>query len=382
MPYPGVPKSKEKEMERCVSNVMSDGESKSSAIAICHESIMGKDSQKMEKNMDSSNFYIPFSKKNEEEKMVYGYASTEVVDSQGEVVEKKAISDALPEYMKYANIREMHQPSAVGKTKQASMDETGLFIKVKVVDDTAWEKVKEGVYNGFSIGGSVVLKDGNRIKALDLKEISLVDRPANPKALFTAVKFDGTLEKSPDNMVAIDINEDKAEALSEIQAFTERQIGVAEVHNILMLARELMYMITDRIWEGKEYKDLEEAINNLKIASKAILGEGSVDKIDSMIADVKKSKEIFDDNSNFAYIKSDTVKELPIATLELCSKSIGKFRETVFSSQDLKILAARILKSAATQYEIDTNRYVEEESEKKMMVEIQKSYLPKVSKTE
>jgi hypothetical protein len=43
MPYPGVPKSKTKKMERCVERVIKkEGKSKSSAIAICHKSIMGK----------------------------------------------------------------------------------------------------------------------------------------------------------------------------------------------------------------------------------------------------------------------------------------------------------------------------------------------------
>lgn len=40
MPYSGVPKRLTKKMERCVARVMKDGEDKSSAIAICKESIM------------------------------------------------------------------------------------------------------------------------------------------------------------------------------------------------------------------------------------------------------------------------------------------------------------------------------------------------------
>lgn|SRR3990167_7574859 len=52
--------------------------------------------------------------------------------------------------MKFANIREMHQPSAVGVTKEYSHDEFGTWVGVKVVDDIAWKKVKEQVYKGFS----------------------------------------------------------------------------------------------------------------------------------------------------------------------------------------------------------------------------------------
>ena len=134
--------------------------------------------------------FVTFTKVDEKEHMVYGYASTESIDSQGEVVTKDAIREALDDFMRFANMREMHQPSAVGKVKQALLDETGLFIGAKIVDKTAWEKVVEGVYNGFSIGGQIVEKIGHEIKRLILQEISLVDRPSNPDAVFSIIKLD------------------------------------------------------------------------------------------------------------------------------------------------------------------------------------------------
>src|SRR3990167_7791179 len=146
--------------------------------------------------------FIEFTKKDEEKKTVSGYASSEALDSQGEIVEKDAIARALPGYLgeldqttgkfRYANLREMHQLSAVGKTMKARVDEKGLYIEGKVVDKDAWEKVKEGVYAGFSIGGKIVKQVGNRIKDLKLSEISLVDRPPNPEAVFLMVKVDKT----------------------------------------------------------------------------------------------------------------------------------------------------------------------------------------------
>lgn len=138
--------------------------------------------------MENLKIFVPLSKVDKEKKMVYGYASTEALDSQGEVITKEAMSKALPGYLKFGNIREMHQPSAVGKTKEAKMDDNGLYIGVKVVDKSAWEKVKEGVYNGFSIGGTKLLQKGNKILDLVLSEISLVDRPANPEAVFDVFK--------------------------------------------------------------------------------------------------------------------------------------------------------------------------------------------------
>lgn len=140
-------------------------------------------------------FYAPIEKTDEEKRMVYGYASTEALDSQGEIVKKDALKSAIDDYMRFANIREMHQPSAVGKTKQAQIDSKGLYIAVKVIDDNAWKKVKEGVYNGFSIGGRVKQMVDNEITDLTLAEISLVDRPANPEAIFDVFKADLTPKK-------------------------------------------------------------------------------------------------------------------------------------------------------------------------------------------
>ena len=146
-------------------------------------------------------FEIDFEKVDKKKKMASGYASTPDEDSDGDIITLDAIKDALPDYLEYSNIREMHQPIAVGVVKKHKMTDKGLYIDVKVVDANAWEKVLEGVYKGFSIGGRI-LEAGDRydestgrylgktIKKLKLVEISLVDRPANPKAKIEVVKFE------------------------------------------------------------------------------------------------------------------------------------------------------------------------------------------------
>ncbi|HXP29717.1 MAG TPA: XkdF-like putative serine protease domain-containing protein [Stellaceae bacterium] len=145
--------------------------------------------------------YAAIEKIDREQRMVFGYASTEALDQQGEIVRLEALEAALPEYMRFANIREMHQPSAVGVAHEAAVDGKGLWLGARVVDERAWEKVKAGVYKGFSIGGSVTARDPqNRmiITGVDLTEISLVDRPANPEAVFEMVKrAEGALGPQP-----------------------------------------------------------------------------------------------------------------------------------------------------------------------------------------
>lgn len=135
--------------------------------------------------------YAEITKIDRERRMVFGYASTEALDSQGEVVRKEAIEAALPDYMRFANIREMHQPSAVGVAKEAEIDDKGLYLAARIVDDEAWRKVTEGVYKGFSIGGRVTQRDAVQkhvITGVELLEISLVDRPANPEAVIELYK--------------------------------------------------------------------------------------------------------------------------------------------------------------------------------------------------
>lgn len=135
--------------------------------------------------------YAPLQKIDEEQRMVYGYASTEALDSQGEIIKRDAIEAALPGFMRFGNIREMHQPSAVGKAKDAMIDDKGLYLAAKIVDDEAWAKVKEGVYSGFSVAGQVTARDPMQkhvITGCSLSEISLVDRPSNPEAVFEMFK--------------------------------------------------------------------------------------------------------------------------------------------------------------------------------------------------
>jgi HK97 family phage prohead protease len=143
-------------------------------------------------------FYCNLTKVDEEQRMVWGYASTEAIDAHGETITKGAIEAALDDYMEFANIREMHQLSAVGTAEEASVDDKGLYLCAHVVDDTAWEKVTKGVYRGFSIGGKVLARDKDDKKIITkllLTEISLVDRPSNPEARFDVWKAAGSLDK-------------------------------------------------------------------------------------------------------------------------------------------------------------------------------------------
>jgi phage head maturation protease len=138
--------------------------------------------------MSDFQFFLPIAKIDEKKRTVSGYASTPTKDSDGEIVTLEAIRDALPGYMEFGNIREMHALKAVGVANEANIDTTGLYLTAKIVDDAAWKKCQEKVYKGFSIGGRKLAKEGEKITKIDLSEISVVDRPANPDCRITVAK--------------------------------------------------------------------------------------------------------------------------------------------------------------------------------------------------
>jgi hypothetical protein len=129
---------------------------------------------------------------------VFGVASSGARDEAGEIVSPDAMKAALPGYLAFGAIREMHQPSAAGTALEVNVDDDGFTrLTAHIVDPVAVAKVKAGVYKGLSIGGKVLQrdpKDPTTITALKLMEISLVDRPCNPEASINMWKADGGFE--------------------------------------------------------------------------------------------------------------------------------------------------------------------------------------------
>ncbi len=151
---------------------------------------------------DTVRLSMPLSKVDTENRLVSGWASLDNADSQGDVVLKEANQKAFSRFR--GNIREMHQPIAVGRMVDFKEDSyfdqetqkfyNGIFVTVYVskgAQDT-WEKVLDGTLQGFSIGGAILdaetqwVKDANAtirfVKDYELIELSLVDSPANQLA--------------------------------------------------------------------------------------------------------------------------------------------------------------------------------------------------------
>jgi hypothetical protein len=161
---------------------------------------------------DSVRFSMPIGKVDQERRVVSGFATLDNVDKQNDIVTTEASLTAFKKFR--GNLREMHQPTAVGKIVSFKEDRyfdpqtkkfySGVYVSAYVskgAQDT-WEKVLDGTLTGFSIGGNIKKFDDEYseetdktiriIKEYDLYELSLVDNPANQFANVISIeKVDG-----------------------------------------------------------------------------------------------------------------------------------------------------------------------------------------------
>ena len=151
---------------------------------------------------------MPISKIDQERRIVSGFATLDNLDRQNDIVTTEASIKAFNAFK--GNIREMHQPSAVGKMISFKEDKyfdpeskkfySGVFVSAYVSKgaQNTWEKVLDGTLSGFSIGGIMnkwddgfdekVEKPIRIIKDYDLFELSLVDNPANQFASVVSIE--------------------------------------------------------------------------------------------------------------------------------------------------------------------------------------------------
>ena len=148
---------------------------------------------------DNLKFSMPIGKVDTQKRIVSGFATLDNIDKQDDIVTTEASLQAFAKFR--GNLREMHQPTAVGKVVSFKEDRyfdpnskkfyNGVYVSAYVskgAQDT-WEKVLDGTLTGFSIGGNITKTEDTYneeldksirvIKEYNLFELSLVDNPAN-----------------------------------------------------------------------------------------------------------------------------------------------------------------------------------------------------------
>ena len=180
---------------------------------------------------------------------VWGRLVQEVPDRADEIFDYesskpyfKAWSDefaAATDGKSLGNVRAMHGKVAAGKFIAVDFNdaEKAIDVGAKIVDDAEWKKCEEGVYTGFSIGGSYVgSKRAEKVNGRDLlrytanpAEGSLVDSPCIPTAkFFDIVKADGVIEKAAFRAPAIEVTGTDDQVAEFAEALNKAGLGMAD----------------------------------------------------------------------------------------------------------------------------------------------------------
>jgi hypothetical protein len=143
-------------------------------------------------------FFIPFEeldradgKKQLNKEWVPGYAFVnEVVRGEGGVRLKRSAMESASKtwFSKWGNVREMHDKRAAGVVRHSEWDDVGWFVASEIVDPVARLKCERGVYKGYSVGVRPMAVDPQNaldVTECEIVELSLVDRPKDPDALFS-----------------------------------------------------------------------------------------------------------------------------------------------------------------------------------------------------
>ncbi|MDQ4490725.1 hypothetical protein RBS60_11000 [Sinomonas sp. ASV486] len=128
---------------------------------------------------------------------VEGLCTDDDLDLDSQIIDRDfAIKGLGTWFADWGNVRVMHSPNLApaGKAVQMEVRPEGIWVRTHVVEPTAVQLVKAGVYSAYSVGVSQprvvhdrIAKNGRVVDGI-FSEISLVDFPANPRSRFTLAK--------------------------------------------------------------------------------------------------------------------------------------------------------------------------------------------------
>ena len=203
---------------------------------------------------------IPLFKIDEEQRLVYGRATQEVVDKSGEIMDYDSSKPMFEKWSSdfatrtkgksYGNVRIQHDSKRVGGKIAEPLvfndADKAIDVVVKVTDDKLFNEIKEGYYTGFSIGGSYGKQwtddDGNLHYTAIPSELSIVDNPCVGTATIEYVKADGSTETKTFTKKEVKSMEDLTKVNDEVKknftdalakADTKKAFSFEEIQNRL-----------------------------------------------------------------------------------------------------------------------------------------------------
>jgi len=194
MPDPRAGESESEWMERCVPEVISEGNPEDQAVAICLSMWRNKEA----KRMDYKALQFKAEDVDGDNRIISGYASTYDLDQGGDIIIRGAFQKTLETNAKRVKVLWQHDSRMpIGRPQKMQEDERGLYVESYIAKtrqgDEALELAREGIIDSMSIGYMVdeseYKDDGVRvISQLSLMEYSLVTWPMNESAVITGVK--------------------------------------------------------------------------------------------------------------------------------------------------------------------------------------------------
>ena len=158
--------------------------------------------------------------------IVAGYASVEMVDKQGDLITRGALKNAFGDFMKasdFRNVQLAHSniqvgqvipeyTDAEGRMWKSNVDDAGMFVVIKLRDDIekareVANEIRSGNLKGFSIGGQAFKRinkqdavhgEYTEISKLELHEVTICEKGINPEATFRILKEDTNMTTETD----------------------------------------------------------------------------------------------------------------------------------------------------------------------------------------
>ena len=368
------------------------------------------------------NLSVPFTKVNREKRTVSGFATLDNLDQTGDVVTMEASMKAFENFR--GNLREMHQPTAVGKVVSFRPETyydpkskefyNGVYVDAyisKGAQDT-WEKVLDGTLQGFSIGGKIIDSDTEMnkatgesvrfIKDYSLVELSIVDSPANElcnilsiekvngqmifKGIAAEVKMENIFYCAESDSVFMST---EAEYISPVTGKKTELIGWVEsndvnkskeIDKILDLHKSRLNTLPDvkiakqaNAEGGNEVENLEttttteETVEKLRVPGQEVPAQAEAE-VAAPVVEVEKSEEVVSTEENTSAEVLETAAEATEVVEPDFAKMLGDlkgfFSETLEKASEANAAQVSAIKETVETFSKGVDARISELAEK------------------
>lgn len=317
-----------------------------------------------------------------ENRTVKGFFTDDSVDDHGHMIDPVAMKAAIKEYREWGAIRDMHgNPVGVA----VSVGE-GAWNRVvaKIVDDRVWNLIINGVYKGFSIGALVTggkmvsiseiaeekfsrvsgairgaIKRAGEvfvITELTLVEISVVDRPANPRAVFAKSADGGEFMALPSVTKKAGIDAIKSMLLdgSDVDGISALGVGLGEKS-----ALPAENYIVEEPMEGMEEKDLDSVIEVIESDAGKDVAQGDPIAVAEESADETVEVEVIEKDLDVALDEpADEPAAVVVYDSEKVLSAISELAKSVESLRDELSAIKELVSAEPDQGEVETKVFV------------------------